>query len=402
MSLADTEAGAAWVYNFRPEDRAIATDLLGAFILDSWSRARADLLDLARQEIALYETAGPIWIVPALDAGDIRRLAGLPKTLPLVAFENFEPGMNIPSTPGSEGLIGHLLRDTIGKNVLSPSTPLNILRKKKIRTVLIVTDTVETGGQARQYVQALLRNPTIRSWLSFRWIKIVVLSYAASPGGAQVLEHESKIHAFKFVRHAPTIRSLPWSAAGVQAALSLCKDYGRGTNRLGYGEHGGLFGFLDRLPNTVPTIFRQQGPDWTPLFSGRDGRQVSTTLAQEFHSSPVAPPAHDEIVAAVRQERLSVSIGKQQRESNRDILTALAVLSVSPGQAGVLGGALQMTQGNTDALLRYLDAQGWVDDQLKVTAQGRAELAAGKRKTRRVERRNVVPTDESYYPHSLR
>ena len=42
---------------------------------------------------------------------------------PLTAFENFEPGMDIPSMPGSEGLIGHLIRDVQGKGVLSPNAP---------------------------------------------------------------------------------------------------------------------------------------------------------------------------------------------------------------------------------------------------------------------------------------
>ena len=402
MALSGTEAGVAWLDNFSTGDRTLATRLLDAFVLDSWTIARASLLELVRTEIGLAGSAGTVWVLPAMDSGDIRRAKTIGRFEPLTAFQNFEPGMDIPSMPGSEGLIGHLLRDIQGKGVLPPSAPISKLRQKRVRTIIVVSDTIETGGQVGKYIQALLRNPTLKSWRSFHWIKVVVVAYAVSRDGERAISDHVFVDSLRFVRHAPTIQSLPWTSQDIEAALRLCVDYGYGTDRLGYGDHGGLFGFQDRVPNTVPRIFRQRDGDWAPLFAGGGGRQVTSGMIRELASSSEMPVAHDEIVAAVRQERLSISIRKHQRESNRDVLAALALLRTSPQRVDILGIALNMTQVEVEGLMAYLRTQGWIDHTHNLTESGIAELAAGKRKPRRVEPRRTDVNPVPYYPESLR
>lgn len=402
MTLSDTEVGSLWLENFAREDRQLARKLLDAFALDSWTSARARLLDLLRTEISTAQKTGTVWVIPAMDTGDIRSANHLHQNEPLVAFENFEPGMDIPSMPGSEGLIGHLLRDVQGKGVLSSTTPISVLRNKKLRTIIMVTDTIETGAQVAKYVRALLRNPTLKSWRSFHWIELKIVAYAVSREGEKALSHLGNLDSLRFIRRAPTIRSLPWPTDTIADAISLCRRYGRGPAVLGYGDQASLFGFQDRVPNTVPRIFRQTGADWAPLFEGRGGRLVPTGVIGELLDSSEAPVAHDDVVAAVRQERLSISIHKQQRESNRDILAALALLRASPERASLLGLALDLTQAEVSALLDYLVSQGWTSDSHSLTQSGIAELAAGKRKLRRVERRPSPVNPQPYYPESLR
>lgn len=402
MALSDTEAGVAWLDNFPAVDRSLATRLLDAFVLDSWTTARASLMDLVRTEVDLARNTGTVWALPAMDAGDIRRANAIQKIDPLSAFRNFEPGMDIPSMPGSEGLIGHLLRDIQGKGVLPPSAPISELRQKRVRTIIVVSDTIETGGQVGKYIQALIRNPTLKSWRSFRWIKVVVAAYAVSREGKRAISEHSSVDSLRFTRHAPTIQSLPWTTKDIEAALRLCRKYGHGTGPLGYGNHGGLFGFQDRVPNTTPKIFRQRRDGWVPLFSGNDGRQVTGGLISELARSSETQVAHDDIVAAVRQERLSFSIRKPQRESNRDVLTALALLRASPQRSEILGVGLNMTQHEVEGLLAYLLRQEWIDDTHNLTERGKGELAAGRRKPRRVERRQTAVNPSPYYPESLR
>lgn len=402
MALSDTEAGVAWIDNFLRDDRELAKRLLDAFVLDSWTSARASLLELLRAEIDSLAGTGPVWVLPAMDSGDIRLAKGLPKLERLTAFENFEPGMDIPSMPGSEGLIGHLIRDVQRKGVLPPKAPISELRDKRVRTIIVVSDTIETGGQVAKYVQALLRNRTLKSWRSFRWIRIFVLAYAVSKQGEQAITALPQVDRLRFARQAPTISSLPWPRHDIEAALALCVRYGHGKGPLGYGDHAGLFGFQERVPNTVPRIFRQHDSDWAQLFVGEGGRQVPSGIIHELASNSEARVAHDEIVAAVRQERLSLSIRKQQRASNRDILATLALLRASPERANILGIAMDMTQAETEGLLAYMMAQGWIDGDHRVTVSGIAELAAGKRKPRRVEPRQAGESSTPYYPESLR
>ncbi|MBP1234513.1 hypothetical protein JOE40_004156 [Arthrobacter sp. PvP102] len=402
MTLSDTEVGGMWLENFPHEDRQLARKLLDAFALDSWTSARALLLDLLRAEISSAQKTGTVWVIPAMDTGDIRRANHLDQSARLIAFGNFEPGMDIPSMPGSEGLIGHLLRDVQGKDVLSSTTQLSVLRNKHVRTIIVVTDTIETGAQVAKYVQAILRNPTLRSWRSFHWIKLKVVAYAVSREGEEALSHSRNVDSLRFVRRAPTIRSLPWTAADIADAISFCRRYGRGSALLGYGEQASLFGFQDRVPNTVPRVFRQTGADWASLFEGKNGRLVPTGMIGELLDSSEGPVAHDDVVAAVRQERLSISIHKQQRESNRDILAALALLRASPERATLLGLALDLTQTEVSALLDYLVSQGWISESHSLTQTGIAELTAGKRKLRRVEHRPSPMNLQPYYPESLR
>lgn len=402
MTLSDTEVGGMWLENFAREDRQLARKLLDAFALDSWTSSRARLLDLLRTEIGEAQKAGAVWVIPAVDSGDVRRANHLHQGEPLVAFRNFEPGMNIPSMPGSEGLIGHLLRDVQGNGVIPATAKISVLRDKKLRTIILVTDTIETGSQVAKYVQALLRNPTLKSWRSFHWFQLKVVAYAVSREGEKALTRLTAVDSLRFVRRAPTIRSLPWPTKDITEAISLCCQYGIGSDSLGYGGQASLFGFQDRVPNTVPKVFRQKGPDWAPLFEGKGGRLVPTGVIGELLDSSEAGVAHHDVVAAARQERLSISISKQQRESNRDILTALALLRASPERASLLELALGLSQTEVSALLDYMVSQGWITDSHSLTQAGIAELVAGKRKARRVAQRPAPVNPGPYYPESLR
>lgn len=400
MNLSDTEAGGIWLENFLHEDRQLARKLLDSFALDSWTKARAKLLELLRSEIDKVRSDGAVWVIPAMDSGDIRKAKGLAGNATLIAFKNFCPGMDIPSMPGSEGIIGHLLRDVQGNGVLPSTAPLAKLRKKRVSTILVVTDTIETGGQVAKYVQALLRNPTLKSWKSFGWIKVGIVAYAVSGEGERLLSSSSTADFVRFVRSAPTVRALPWASPEVENAISLCRRYGQGSNPLGYGDQAGLFGFQDRVPNTVPTIFRQSGKNWIPLFEGQSGRLVPTGMISELAGSSNGPVAHDDLLAVVRQERLAISINKQQRASNRHILTALALLQAE--RAALLGAALDLTQTEVTSLLNYLVSQGLIAGDNSLTPAGTAELIAGKRKPRRVVRKSFPTGVSPYYPESLR
>lgn len=402
MTLSDTEAGGMWLENFLHEDRELARKLLDSFALDSWTQARAKLLELLRSEIDKVRSCGAVWVIPAMDSGDIRKANDLAGNESLIAFNNFQPGMDIPSMPGSEGIIGHLLRDVQGNGVLPSTAPLAELRRKRVSTILVVTDTIETGGQVAKYVQALLRNPTLKSWKSFGWIKVGIVAYAVSDEGEKLLSGSLTADFVRFVRSAPTVRALPWASPEVENAISLCRRYGQGSNPLGYGDQASLFGFQDRVPNTVPKIFRQRGKSWIPLFEGRSGRLVPTGMISELLGSSNGPVAHDDLLAAVRQERLSISINKQQRASNRHILTALALLKASPERATLLGVALDLTQTEVTSLLNYLLSQGLIAGDNSLTPAGTAELIAGKRKPRRVMRKSFPTGLSPYYPESLR
>lgn len=268
-----------------------------------------------------------------------------------------------------------------------------------MRTVVLVTDTIDTGSQVHAFLSSLLRNRTLRSWHSFGWIQFVTVTYAMSKPATVRLSKALTPSGTRFVRAAPTIRDLPWKKTEICNALDLCTDFAKGKDRLGYGEHAGLFGFQERVPNTVPKIFWQKRKDWSPLF---ENRQAPPDIADAVTSVIGSRVTRSELLTAVQQQRLSVSIAKQQSVANRDVLSALSILLVSPGATHSLGVALGKSQAEIESLLTYLYSQGWTSPSHDVTAAGRAELRGGKRKRRRVETKVLPPDRSPYYPSTLR
>lgn len=82
------------------------------------------------------------------------------------------PPLDHPFTPipGSEGLVGNLIRDVIGRkprfNRAAYYRTVEKLRQHRVRTLLFVDDYSGTGDQIINYVDAWMHNPTVKSWHS--------------------------------------------------------------------------------------------------------------------------------------------------------------------------------------------------------------------------------------------
>ncbi len=110
------------------------------------------------------------------------------------AYEDFHPGANLTVTGGSASLLGELISDSTGQNIeerpwLRPTCCLKDLAKFRCRTVVLLTDYLASGHQVENYARAFVRNPSIRSWRSFKLIRIVVVACAASLDGVSFLQH---------------------------------------------------------------------------------------------------------------------------------------------------------------------------------------------------------------------
>lgn len=371
-------------------------------MLVSWSDARIELrsrLESAFQQ-SVSQRKGPAWVLPVMADEDTRKLANIDRWTDLVAFENYVPASGISSTPGSEGAVGNLVRDSVMRGAIGPETNIDELRSRRVRTIILVTDLVESGSQVEDFVASLLRNKTLRSWKSGRWVQIWVAAYAMSQAAQERLLASPYIDDIFFVTSAPAVDSLPWPRLSIERARLLCTTFAKKkADAMGYKGHGGLFAFQERPPNTSPLIFRQTGKDWSPLF---EGRRTPDDLQQELSFVSRPETSHALTLTAVHQRRLSVSIERQFRPDNQVLLTALALLLRDPSARGRIGSALSLTQSAAEAVVAFLHRMNWVAEDGVVTELGRAELRAGKRGIRRVERK-VRPTHgEPYYPSSLR
>jgi hypothetical protein len=397
--LSETSHGLAWLDNFEPGDRDVAKRALDGLTVLNWSAIRPKLLDLVTE--VLESVKGPSWILPLMATEDILAVTGLPDEASLVPFESYPVGAGIASLPGSEGMVGNMLRDLLGKeDVLAPNVPLHQLRESRVRSAVVVTDYSGSGSQVRRFVRILLSNPSLKSWHSFGWLRVHVVAFAVSAEARATIGRLHEVDQLHAVMTAPAIADQPWSSKTKNAVIELCRRYPPGVGGLGYRQHGGLYALEESVPNTLPEMFTHQGAGWASLFGDRT---TPTRLSVELSLSDDSVADLSGAAREFGQERLSTALGRQMRTESRQLLTVLAAFLVSKGSRDRAELALGANRRDSDRIVDYLISIGWLDSELRVTRAGRGELVAGKARTRKVPRAQISTPDPSpYYPRSLR
>jgi len=379
MASASTSLGEAprarrWLGNFEPHEVEAAELLLNHFLLVDAGRLRAHLLGELDRAVADGAIRLPAVLIPVLSMED------LGKAVPAnpVAYVDFIPGARISTTPGSEGLVGNIVRDRVGEGYrpearwIHPTATLEQLHSDHVRSIVLMTDNVGSGTQVRRYVEAFRRNPRIRSWISLRLTTIHVVSYAASE---QFATSNASIAGadLRVVEFAPTVFSAPWSDQQRSNVLRLCKRYGGGNKGLGFGNAGWLYATTDRVPNTVPDVMRKLGAGWSPLF---EGRSVPADLArQEFRHAPESPAA---IAARHHEARLSRSLENEAPQIALLLLVLAEFLRRRPTVFELAVRLRHRPSAIRDAI-RTLQKLTCLSEQREITTVGKRFLLAGKK-----------------------
>ena len=89
------------------------------------------------------------------------------------------------------------------------------------------------------------------------------------------------------------------------------------------------------------------------------------------------------------------------RSASRELLRALLAVHRSAKTPEELAAALIVPVDEAKALLGALHSFGFVDQEFRITPQGRRELLAQKRARRRTTA-ELEGSDATYYPHSLK
>lgn len=176
---------------------------------------------------------------------------------------------------GSKGIIAQILSRQCKKFtndfILQPTA--DEIRASKVRALVIVTDFIGSGERALTMLSSLWRVRSIRSWASYKFIKLFVVCVSGTERGIENIErHPSKPTVIKAFP-CPTIWS-SFSSAEAAAMKDLCKRYGSFDEQpLGHKETGALIAFEHSAPNNMPAIFikscQLKSRPWTPLFSKR-------------------------------------------------------------------------------------------------------------------------------------
>jgi hypothetical protein len=407
MKPSDTPSGQAWLANFDKSDLEAATALLDSLRFVGLDTLRNELitkLEALRVEKKIGE---PAVLLPERKLKDLEEEGGPPlDKRTAVAYTDFHPGAKISSTPGSEGIIGIVLRDFAVTGSDDPANPwiapdalLDQLRERHCRSIVLVTDYCGTGSQVSILADTLARNKTIKSWRSLKLVRIHVLAFAASPLALRALDSHPAVDAVHTIEAARTFDDAPWSKELRGRIDDLCRRKNRIKGySLGYEASGGLFATGRRAPNNLPAVLWQQAEDWNPLFPWRKvSPEVAADLDEYRPSEPL--PA---LAARVGQPRVSRNRRLEyMRPASRRLLGVLLAVHRSAKTPAELAAELSTPVAEMEALLGTLHRLGLVDKQFGITPEGRREILAQKRALRRTTA-GLERSDVTYYPHSLR
>jgi hypothetical protein len=402
MNPSDTERGKAWLDNFAEDEQVAARLLLDGLDLVGQDRLRADLTTTIGR---LAETLpAPIALVP------VRDLDTSQSYYPMHSRDARPQLLNSTSFPGSEAIVANLagsLRreaENDGPFVAAPS--LRNMRAARCRTVLFIDDFSGSGDRVLAFDRAFRRHPTIKAWLSRKWIKIHVVVFAATGGAAYRLSQHFAADRVHVHRMCPTFDDRAWTGSERSAVEKLCRDYYLPTSKAeayGYKNSRGLMAFLHSVPNNLPPILWQGGRrrrrGWRSFFLNQ---AVPSDVFPLFGDASPEQRA-DETLMRLGQQRLA--LGGWRTAAGAETTRVLLVLSALSRRPATIARVMSLTglaNSETVAILRACRGWGLVGVTLRLTDAGLKELAHAKGITLRGEIPTLRGSDESYYPRSLR
>ncbi|MEU1982076.1 hypothetical protein [Nocardia sp. NPDC019395] len=311
-------------------------------------------------------------------------------------------------TPGSEGLIGNIIRDVVGRKPrydrAASYTSLDWLRRHSVRTLLLVDDYSGTGNQLVNYIDAWAGNPTIRSWHSYGLLRIRILVLAASALAIKRLQGHRFVDKIVCLEQGVGFDTAPWMDDERAAIVDLCKKYAHAPKyALGYGNSKGLLVLHHTVPNNLPNILWQlkcpKVSNWAPLF----GKRTMVPKLQRELDDYRLETDPKRIAAIIQHERLGDALDAQNDPTVRILLLVLGAIQRGYRDPIKLANLLSISHVAVRVTIEACHELRLLDSENRLTDEGRREL-------RHALHRPVAPTwsprrddyDELYYPATLR
>jgi len=189
-------------------------------------------------------------------------------------------------TQGSEDLVSSIIANANKRNdnAFLDHSSLTELREKKVRHIILVDDSIGSGKRVSDFIRRMMSNRTFRSWWSYGFITIHILSYARTDQADKyILTHVAGSDHGKRKRRLSD--KLLFKSFNVYNALDLHTRWGNShisilglcdsimkikkDRRRGFGEVMGNLVFYHSVPNNIPGILYSSRKNWSPLFPDR-------------------------------------------------------------------------------------------------------------------------------------
>ncbi|MER5677140.1 hypothetical protein ABT081_09400 [Streptomyces sp. NPDC002238] len=393
-----TARGEAWLSNFRPEDAPAAQQLIDSlhfFSSTTFRRGLTKHLHSVLTHTASRERPAALYSVHSSDASGTMFTGGLE---PLV-----------PSAGGSELIVQNIARATerefdnaaVSKQTMS----LELLKDRRVRRLVFLSDYAGSGDEAITYARTWLRNPTIRSWRSLKLIQLHLVLFASSTNALRRLTAGSWYDGIHILHYGMDFPTADWEQSEREHIRTVCNTYAPSANTAcGWGGSEGLVVFDHTIPNNLPMIVRQtkgRSPygKWVPFFRHRTAPQELMQSLSDYR------PDFDRQrrLRSIRQPRLAAASQLQTMERPElaqiiDVLAHVAGRRRNPAQ---LAAALGISIPAAMEITLLAERLGLLDELARLTDTGWQELHKARRRPRRVTSALQGSTDP-YYPAQLK
>ncbi|RVX46238.1 hypothetical protein EDD27_9101 [Nonomuraea polychroma] len=357
-----------------------------------------ELLDTGFREGVVQS---PALILPLRSGREL----GVARERDAVAFVNAFPGAQLPIAPGSEAFCANVIREFVRANdaeyeLLRPDASIDELRQRRCRSIVLLSDYAGSGRQAASASALLTRNASLRSWRSFRWLRIHVLLYAASPTGSRALERQPSIDRLSVMTVADDFGSVGWTQEQRAEIERVCRTYAAGKYKreaLGWQQSGGLLVMEHTVPNNLPAVLwqtrgnsRRATTEWFPLFPDRT---LPGTLQRYFSQKP-SPQQTAKVALHTTPDASAIS------PVSRQIVLMLQAIRLGVRSREQLASRVAMPLPGVDRLLDQMRTWTLVDDGFRLTDAGRNALRLSY--TDEMPSFELIGDDSVYYPQRLR
>lgn len=400
-NLLYTKRGLKWLAQFKLEEQEVARKIVDSLTLVSHSEFERSIQAILEREVA--EKKGPVAFFVIREVDPDQSYFDV-YTNPITGkIDALPPG----SDYGSEARIATLVRNyckTDSGNLLNHPT-IGQMRASKCRTIVLMDDFIGSGDRAEIFIKSFWRDPSIASWHSLKYIRMVVVAYSGTAYGIRRVKRHKAGAEVIIERSCPTFVEMPWRKKQINEVTALCEKYGSKTSKGywwdGYGRAMAALVFEHGCPDNAPVILwapSEPAKPWRPLFPNR------VILAGEKSVFPPEIARRDSktTLLDVGQKRLALG-GSLSRRGEMGELILLILAMIAQGQRKQI--ALSFATGLSErACIRIIDncvKWGFITHSRRLTAKGLAELRAAK-KSERLNSDVPESGDEYYYPKRLR
>jgi hypothetical protein len=390
MTLDRFELGKAWLEQFPFVEREVGRQLLRSLRLVSHTKFEAGLgselirlfQELGGENIALFS------VVETPTDEDVeaprRRVAG--------------------SSADRVKSMNENLARIYGPRVQAHPT-LHSMRTQRMKNIVLVDDFIGTGRRIATYLRDIM-DPTIKSWISYKWTKLWIVSY----GGLETGVRRTLSRGYGLTEDRIRL-STPAQRPGQYFSplmLMFCNHYAQRTRRsnIPLGLGGGAVGmiFEHSCPNNAPVVLWSKGPKYKPLFPDRG---IPVELKPAFSLENVNRPA--DVLWEFSQYRLALAMLREPDLERRQgsqwrLLLMLGLASRSRWEdakiAGILGIPLaEVAEQRFEAYrISVLDVQTHSLTEFGRGLVERVRASTGKKRIRPERKHRSLAA--TYYPLS--